>query len=220
MGAIDLWADGQRTMSALGRTLDAADGERPVPACPAWTVREVFAHQAGVAADLLALRLEGITTEPWTARQVDERAERSLDEILDEWDADAPRLVEMLRPMEDDVDPRLVLDVWTHGQDVRHAVGRPGERSGPVVDFVVEQVRDFVEEQFTDAGLDPIRIDCGDGRTVAAVRVDPYEFVRAVVGRRSADQVAEWAWSVPDPSPYVEVMPAFALRPDALEEPA
>jgi len=220
MGTVEVWAEGQRTLSELGRGLGPDDAEVTVPACPAWTVRQVFAHQAGVAADLLAGRLEGVTTDPWTERQVRERADRTLTEVLDEWDADAPRLVEALRPLGDAVDRRLVLDVWAHEQDVRHAVGRPGSRSGPVFDFVVEHVRDYAEHQFHRADLDPGGVDLGDGRSDAAVRADSFELARAVFGRRSADQVLAWAWSVPDPSPYVAVLPAFTLRPDALEEPA
>ena len=219
MAAIDLWADGQRAMSALGRTLDADDGERPVPACPNWTVRQVFAHQAGVAADILAGRLDGVTTDPWTDRQVQEREGRSLAEILDEWDADAPRLLEALGPTGDDVDPRLVVDVWTHEQDVRGAVGQPGGRSGPAADFVVDRVHAHVEEQFAGAGLDPTGVDLGDGCS-AAVRVEPFELVRAVVGRRSSEQVEAWHWTVAEPSSYVALVPVFAFRPDPLDEPA
>ncbi|HYF47694.1 MAG TPA: hypothetical protein VD926_15875, partial [Acidimicrobiales bacterium] len=63
-------------------------------------------------------------------------------------------------------------------------------------------------------------IDVGDGRVGAAVTVDPFELVRAVTGRRSAEQVLAWSWSVPDPAGYVAALPAFPLRPDALEEPA
>jgi uncharacterized protein (TIGR03083 family) len=205
-------------MSELGHGLGTDEAALMAPSCPAWTVRQVFAHQAGVAADLLAGRLDGVATDPWTDRQVQEREGRTLAEILEEWDTDAPRVIEALRPLGGDVDPRLVLDVWAHEQDVRHAVGRPGSRSGPVFDFVVDQVQGHVEHQFTEAALDPSGVDLGDGRSGAAVQVDPFELVRAVFGRRSADQVMAWAWTVDDPSPYVAVMPAFAFRPDALEE--
>ena len=217
---LDVWAAGRQAMSDFGCGLGADEAALAVPSCPAWTVRQVYAHQAGVAADLLAGRLDGITTDPWTDRQVQEREGRTLAEILDEWDADAPRLVEALRPLGDDVDRRLVLDLWAHEQDVRHAVGQPGGRSGPVFDFVVDHVQGYVEHHFTRAGLEPSGVDLGDGRSGVAVQVDAFELVRAVFGRRSADQVMAWAWTVDDPSPYVAVMPAFAFRTDALEEPA
>jgi uncharacterized protein (TIGR03083 family) len=217
---VAVWAECRQSMSELGRRLEADEAELVVPTCPEWTVRQVFAHQAGVAADLLSGRLEGVATDPWTERQVQEREGRTLAEVLDEWDADAPRLVEALRPLGDDVDRRLVLDVWAHEQDVRHAVGQPGSRSGPAFDFVVGHVQGYVEHHFAQAGLDPTGVDVGDGRSDAVVQVDPFELVRAVFGRRSADQVMAWAWTVDDPSPYVAAMPAFAFRPDALEEPS
>ena len=46
MSVLDLWAAAQADMSALGRGLPADEADAPVPACPVWTVRDVFAHQA------------------------------------------------------------------------------------------------------------------------------------------------------------------------------
>lgn len=45
-----------------------------------------------MAADVLARRLDGMMTEPWTARQVRERASASLAEVCAEWAASGPRL--------------------------------------------------------------------------------------------------------------------------------
>jgi hypothetical protein len=53
-------------MVALGRTLDDAQADRVVPACPDWTVRDAYAHQAGVSADILAGRMDGVATDEWT----------------------------------------------------------------------------------------------------------------------------------------------------------
>ena len=223
MGPLDHWAATQQSMTALGRDLTDEQAELVVPACPEWTVRQVFAHQAGVAADILGGRLEGVTTDPWTDRQVTERAEHSLTRILDEWDADAPKLLAALAPFGDDVDPRLVVDLWIHDQDVRGAVGRAGERDSDLARWAADGLRGFAHKQFRTAGLDPSTLaftDAGAPTEGVAVVVDRFEFSRAAVGRRSRDQVRSWAWTVADPEPYLPLVAVFALRPDALEEPA
>ena len=68
-------------VSALARTLDAEQLSRVVPATPDWTVHDVLAHLAGSPADLLADRMDGAPSAAWTARHVDERAARSVDEL-------------------------------------------------------------------------------------------------------------------------------------------
>lgn len=222
MTPLEHWSAVQRDLSALGRTLAEADATAAVPACPRWAVRDVFAHQAGVAADILAGRLDGVTTEPWTQRQVDERAEHSLARILDEWDADAPRLVEAMTPLGDAVDPRMVIDVWTHAQDVRGAVGRPGGRHDETAVWVADRFRDHLAEQVQRAGLAPLTVDFGDGPAVEAettLTVDRFELCRGSVGRRSLDQIRAWAWAVDDPEPYVTRTPVFTARTDPLVEP-
>jgi uncharacterized protein (TIGR03083 family) len=220
MSVLDLWVAAQVDMSALGRALRADEGDTPVPACPLWTVRQVFAHQAGVASDILSSRVEGVATDPWTQRQVDERADRSLVEILNEWDAAAPRLLEAMAPLGDAVDPRLVIDVWTHDQDVRGAVGRPGQRRGERAEWVANRFRDHVADQVERAELASLTVDFGDRPAAeGSVAVDRFEFCRATVGRRSLDQIRQWAWAVDDPEPYIGLIPVFASRADALIEP-
>ncbi len=220
MGPLDHWVAGQASFSALGRGLTGEEAELAVPACPDWTVREVYAHQAGVAADILGGRLDGVTTDPWTARQVAERAERSLTEILDEWDAAAPRLRDALTPLGDDIDPRMVIDLWTHLHDVRGAVDRAGDRVGETADWVARRARAHAERQFEQADLRPAAVGSGGDTTECAVVVDPFELCRAVVGRRSPQQVRAWRWTVADPEPYVALVPVFPPRATDLVEPA
>ncbi len=223
MGPLDHWAATQQSMTALGRDLTDEQAELAVPACPEWTVRQVFAHQAGVAADILGGRLEGVTTDPWTDRQVTERAEHSLTRILDEWDADAPRLLEAMAPLGDAVDSRMVIDIWTHEQDVRGAVGRAGNRSGPVMDWILVAAGNHLERQFDRSGLPPLVVETGAGPTPvggASLSVDAFELARALTGRRSLDQMRAWAWTVEDPEPYLSLIPAFSARTTDLIEPA
>jgi uncharacterized protein (TIGR03083 family) len=220
-GVVERWSKAQAELSGLARTLAADEAEKVVPACPLWTVHQLLAHQAGVAADVLAGRMDGAGSDEWTAAQVDERAGRPLNQLLDEWDADAATLVERLGPA-DGLEPRLLLDLWTHDQDVRSTVGRPGQRDGPAAEWVREWLTDFVQAKFTGAGLDPVTLDHGDGAPPAAggvVHVSAFEFVRSVTGRRSLHQVRTWDWEVADPEAYVPLVPAFAPRTTDLLDP-
>ena len=51
----------------LAETFSADDWATPVPCTPAWTVRDVLSHVAGIPDDALNGRLDGVTTEPWTS---------------------------------------------------------------------------------------------------------------------------------------------------------
>ena len=209
-------------MVAVGRSLDGEQAELAVPACPEWTVREVFAHQAGVCADILAGRMEGVATDDWTARQVAERADHSLPRILDEWDRDAPAVVELLAPVADQVDPRLLGDQWTHDQDVRGAVGRPGARNDRRAGYVTRGLIGAFVQRVGAADLDPVIVDTGLADVPAGgarLVVDPFEFARAGLGRRSRAQMSAWAWPVDDPGPYIDVLPVFTARTTDLVEP-
>jgi hypothetical protein len=205
-GVVERWSKAQAELSGLARTLAADEAEKVVPACPLWTVHQLLAHQAGVAADVLAGRMDGAGSDEWTAAQVDERAGRPL---------------ERLGPA-DGLEPRLLLDLWTHDQDVRGTVGRPGQRDGPTADWVREWLTGFVQAKFAGAGLDPVTLDHGEGALPAAggvVHVSAFEFVRSVTGRRSLHQVRSWDWEVADPEAYVPLVPAFAPRTTDLVDP-
>ena len=77
------WSTRER-VSALVRGAGDEAGQRVVPACPRWTVRDVVAHLTGVCDDILAGRLDGVATDPWTDAQVARRAGRPVEDILDD----------------------------------------------------------------------------------------------------------------------------------------
>jgi uncharacterized protein (TIGR03083 family) len=217
MGVLDLWHGGQQAMSTLGRGLDADAAELAVPACPAWTVREVYAHQAGVAADVLAGNMADAPSDGWTERQVAERADRTLPEILDEWDATAPRLVEALAAVEDQLDPRLLMDLWHHTQDVRGAVGLAGDTQGPLGEWVLARSERFLGHL---TGLEVVLADDDTAATPGTITVPAYEAARALVGRRNLVQIRAWSWGVDDPDELVARVPVFGPRTDPLVEDA
>src|SRR4051794_41006965 len=74
-----------RRIDALLRGRDDV-ADRPVPACPAWTVRQAVAHLAGVAQDVAVLNVAAKGTDSWARAQVERLDGHSLDELLDLWE--------------------------------------------------------------------------------------------------------------------------------------
>jgi Mycothiol maleylpyruvate isomerase N-terminal domain len=67
--------DGQQRVVALVRTLDASRLDTIVPLNPAWRVRDVVAHMAGVGEDSLARRFPDFSDpkgQPQQARDRDD----------------------------------------------------------------------------------------------------------------------------------------------------
>ena len=64
-----------RNLHGLVATLTEDEWVAPTR-CEGWTVSDISAHVTGVMADITAGRLEGIDTQPWYERQVDERRGR------------------------------------------------------------------------------------------------------------------------------------------------
>jgi uncharacterized protein (TIGR03083 family) len=220
---VELYHEGRMRAIELARSLEADDAHRPVPTCPAWTVKDVFAHLAGTPADVMAGRLEGVTTDPWTARQVEERAGRTLDEIVEELEAIGPPFEDAMRALGKGVDSRLLIDQWTHEQDVRGAVGQPGGRDAAVVAWSVGKLVPGLGRAWGSGELAPVRVAgesgewvLGDGEPVATMRASDFELARILVGRRSrAQALATWDG---DGEPFIDHLVAFTFTPtDILE---
>ena len=93
-----------------------------VPACPAWTVHDLLAHQAGSSADQVSGNLDGVTTAPWSARQVDDRRTTTTDELVAEWESHAGTVAALCDRV---AGPNPAWDVAVHLADLREAVGLP-----------------------------------------------------------------------------------------------
>ena len=118
-----LYGDSRARLLALVSGLDEKGLAAPVPACPGWRVRDVVAHLTAVGEDVLEGRLTGPPTEEQSAAQVARFVGRPFPEVLARWDELAPRFASAIDGFE--VWP-AVLDVATHEQDVRGALGAPG----------------------------------------------------------------------------------------------
>ena len=63
----------ERVTELLADRTDA-ELEQVAPATPAWRVRDVVAHMAGVCDDIMNGNMAGVATDAWTQAQVDKRA--------------------------------------------------------------------------------------------------------------------------------------------------
>lgn len=187
----------------FARTLTADEWSTPVPCTPLWTARDVLSHVAGVPDDGLAGRVDGVATEPWTQSQVERNAGFSVGELLD-------RLLEQHGPFGEALDlideGRPPFDCHTHEHDIRHALGRPGNRESAIVDDATEMLLASLDATLADVGT-RISITFDDGSVheigpadapTAGVRLSKFEMFRSRLGRRSADQVRAFDWSGDD----------------------
>ena len=235
----------RRSLTDFVLDLDRRDLDITVPACPDWSVKDALAHivaEAEIAAhgslppdlDLIeALRDEehAAKREAMNAREVAARRERSVDELLAEWDALAEELRPMLRgdtpfpypfPF---VDSIVVMDVALHNQDIRNALGRPGDRATNAVRLGMSAYAVGADTKIRSSGLRPLRLRYdgrekvigGDDPPAASLAADRYELYRALSSRRSRDQIRAMDWDG-DPEPYLPMIPMYGERDEALDE--
>ncbi len=223
--------------------LDHADrSTSPVPACPEWQVRDVLAHVVGLARDVVAGALpvmdlleqwrdEDVATvrDAMTATQVERAADRTVEDLVDEWRA----LVDTMAPMFDGevlfpepapfgLGAILITDLAVHDQDVHAALGvaRPTDRL--VQSFGVATYCFGVDYRVLQLGLPALVVRYGERERVlgeggpgATVTADRYELLRALAGRRSRRQILTLDWDG-DPDPYLPLIPAYGERADDL----
>ena len=193
------------------------------PATPAWRVRDLLAHLVGVTADVVGGNLEGVGTDEWTARQVEQRRGRSIDELLAEWNEHGPT-VEAMAGEFGRAAGQLVSDATSHEHDIRGALGVPGARDSDAVALSFESVGTSLGIELDRAGMGAVCVHhdettstFGAAEPMAALRTTRFEFVRALTGRRSRDQITAYAWDGVV-APEHLVLGIFAVRAVALVE--
>lgn len=200
MDAIAEWqAAHARTSELVGR-LDEEQLARRVPACPDWTVRDLFSHMVGLGADVLAGDEPDDHHAAWTRAQVEARAGRSADDLLAEWDEVAARLPAWMQQH----GSRPLNDVVIHEQDLRGAVGVPGGRetdglaivrdrmAGRLAERVVGLPALALEEEPRPGGPAWRWTSPGDAEPAVVLRASGFDLARALASRRTADQLRAW----------------------------
>jgi uncharacterized protein (TIGR03083 family) len=120
----------RQRLTTLVSGLDAAALGAPVPACPGWSVADVIGHLAAIPEDALAGRLTGPPSEEETAVQVDRYRGRPMARTLAGWTDLGQQFEEIISAFK--VWP-AVIDVASHEQDIRGAVGQQGARDTEVI---------------------------------------------------------------------------------------
>ena len=218
MGAA--YAEGRRRLTELVADLDEDGAATPVPTCPAWSVHDVVAHLTGVCADVLAGKIDGVATDPWTEAQVTARLDVPLRDVLAEWNEVAPA-VEAMAGAFGRAGFQWVGDQAIHEHDVRGALDRPGARDSETVHVGIQYMVPGFLDAVASLGLPTLEVQVGD-RTwrsadeEPAVRLplDAFEALRSLCGRRSTEQLRALPWTA-DPEPYLEAFTWGPFTPPA-----
>jgi uncharacterized protein (TIGR03083 family) len=181
-------------------------GAVAVPATPRWDVHDVVAHLAGVPEDARTGNMAGVTTDPWTAAQVERGRGRTVTELLAAWAADSPMMEAFLSSPAGSSASSAIIDVHTHECDLRSALGLPLMLPDDVLAWADEVLRAGFAGAVDRAGLPAV-----------AVVASPIEVFRSRLGRRTRDEVLALDWSA-DPEPYLEHWFVFGVADVSLGE--
>lgn len=210
----DVYRAIREDVTALVSAHPEAVADLAVPACPAWTVKDVVAHLTGVAADAMAGNLAGAATDPWTEAQVAARRDRSLAEVVEEWSMRGPLVEEAFTALGPELDARALLDAWTHQHDIRAALGL-APAPDPVGRWHTAQTLvELVRGRVAAARVPPVRVVLDgsarlEGGRHLTVTTTAHEWARGLLGRRSRRQVLAWSWTGLDPAGFVDELLVF-----------
>jgi uncharacterized protein (TIGR03083 family) len=199
----DEYAAARASVRSLLADLDDAGSATRVPSCPAWTVHDLCAHLVGVPAALVARdNPPPGDNQPWVDRHVAERADRSVGELLDEWDAVGPTFEGLMRKLPHAFGG-LVYDAVAHEHDLRGALGRPGGRDSAGVRASLDVVIPMVERDLAADGPSPGTLHLvagerewtvGSGEPTVSLTTTPFELMRLLGSRRSRTQILAAPW--------------------------
>jgi uncharacterized protein (TIGR03083 family) len=182
------------------------EGDRPVAATPLWTVHDVVAHMAGVMEDVRTGNMEGVTTDPWTAAQIERGRSKSVSELLDQWTRDAVGPEAILSTPEGAPYFRAVVDIMTHLADLLTAFGRPVDLPPEFLSWTTPQLIEAFNQEATSHGLPLVEVEAPD-----------FEVFRGRLGRRTEAEVRSFEWSA-NPEPYLDTWFIFGRAESPLGE--
>ena len=98
----------------LIREIPESQASLSVPLCPDWEVSGLISHIVGVPDDILAGRMEGVTTEAWTQAQVDRHEGESLSQLADALLATGTEFDVLLPHIPSPINSQMMMDAVTH----------------------------------------------------------------------------------------------------------
>ena len=162
----------------LLRSTPESSGNIVVPCTPEWTVRQLTAHLVGVPEDVLAGRMEGVTTEAWTQAQVERFGHLALLDLADLFEASAPKIDAIIHNFPQPIISQFVMDAVTHEQDMRSALGLPGGRDSKAIEVGVGFFLNLFEAN--DPALSAV---------LENTSVSRWDVLRSLTGRRTIEQM-------------------------------
>ena len=225
MDMADCYRTVRTRMMEFAAGLSAEEAATPVPALPAWTVRDTYAHLAGLCVEVLDGLITGPATDEDTAREVAQREGRGLAELCAEWAEHAPRLDELIAGPKGYRFHLLVQDAWNHEQDVLGALGLPQAREDVTTPVVAAAFMDLHVRSWRKFKLSPavhIATPTGDwalgvGEPVAALRTTDFDLIRMLISRRTLSEMRAMGWTG-DPGEALDRLHRFELPVKELGE--
>ena len=214
----DLFGPYQRTRERVCTLLLDATPDalaRTVPACPAWSAHDVAAHLVGTPAELAAGNFPSGDVGAWLQSIVDARHDADIQSLVDEWHA----LDGTIEPMMHGPGALMFGDVAVHEHDLRATLDRP-DHTAIEVDALVTFALESLATPARDAGLGAIVVE-HDGSAWRShdddpgwtLRVEPWEAVRALYSRRTAEELRALPGDG-DVEPYITLIAAHLPLPE------
>ncbi|MFA9563394.1 MAG: hypothetical protein ACERLM_01620 [Acidimicrobiales bacterium] len=189
---LDTYVSTRERILVLAHGFDDETASRIVPACPEWTCRDLVTHVASMPIAISVGDIPGEDGDAWIDKVLDAHRSSSIDELETAWrGAD-----EILAAIIDGPGLALYYDQVVHEHDLRGALGAPGAQDEPEVSFSLQVSLDQIEPHISAAGLAPLAIragdttlQSGDGPPACTITTTAWEAMRALNGRRTADEV-------------------------------
>ncbi|MDT7554725.1 MAG: hypothetical protein QOI16_3261 [Pseudonocardiales bacterium] len=217
MDLIEEWMLAQARVIELVSAAPPEQAELRVPACPDWTVRDLFSHMVGLGVDVLAGDEPDDHNSVWTEAQVTKRRGLDIAALVAEWQT-------VTAPLQDWMvtrGTRPLGDVIIHEQDLRGALGVPGGQDSGGVRAIRDRFLFRFAERLDE--LPPIALVAegwqwaSNGTPDAAevvVAAPAFDIARALVTRRSERQLRAWT-ARGDIEPYLRAFATLGPLPTA-----
>ncbi len=180
--------------TAIAEAMSDADAQLNVPTCPEWSVRDLVAHNVGLASALAAGNGPAGDTQAWIDEIVAGHSGSSVADLLAEWAESGPAFETVLRKAPQMA--ALVFDVVTHEHDLAGALGTVADRTAQEIALTFDIIGPTITKDLVEHGLAAVRLTGGDhtwqlgeGEVEVEIRGSLWEVFRLTGGRRSMAQM-------------------------------
>lgn len=180
-GLVEAYAQTLQAIVDLGRICHDQDFERPT-ACPGWTVKDQFSHVVGLEEWLGGGEIPQVEVPNYAhirgpmgallERPIELRRATPGEDVVDELESVTAQRLAVLRTPGLDLDseitgitgpgpmrqilPVRIFDLWTHEQDIRRALHRPGNLDSAAASVAMDLIfRALPKVVAKDAGIEP-----------------------------------------------------------------